>query len=127
MHGMEGSILLLQACLNHLNIYSRDLKDMKLQPIFASIFKHILDKPNFSSVLSESLQTKAINEELLQDLSDALHLSVPEKIGVGLAMSNSDDHDTRMCGNFLILIHTCTHVCYKFLIDCRRSLGVLKK
>ncbi|XP_057807321.1 uncharacterized protein LOC131021995 isoform X2 [Salvia miltiorrhiza] len=98
MHGMVGSISLLQACFDHLNIYSRDLKDMKLQPIFASIFKHFLDKPNFSSILSESLQTKAINEELLQNLSDALHLSVPEKIGVGLALSDAEDHDTRMCG-----------------------------
>lgn len=98
MDGMEGSILLLQACFDHLNIYSSKLKDIKLQPIFASIFKHVLNKPNFSSILSESLQSKAINDELLQNLSDALHLSVPDKIGVGLAMSNSEDHDTRMCG-----------------------------
>ncbi|XP_047948828.1 CCR4-NOT transcription complex subunit 1-like [Salvia hispanica] len=103
MDGMEGSILLLQACFDHLNIYSSKLKDIKLQPIFASIFKHVLNKPNFSSILSESLQSKAINDELLQNLSDALHLSVPDKIGVGLAMSNSEDHDTRMCGkNFCL-------------------------
>ncbi|XP_047937913.1 CCR4-NOT transcription complex subunit 1 isoform X1 [Salvia hispanica] len=98
MHGMEASILLLQACFDHIDIYSRDLKDMKLQPIFASIFKYLLDKPNFSSILSESLRSKAINEDLLLNLSDALHLSVPEKIGVGLVLSNSEDHDTRMCG-----------------------------
>lgn len=95
---MEGSILLLQACFDHLNIYGRDLKDIKLHPIYASVFKHILDKPNFSTILVESLQSTAINEELLQNLSSALHLSIPEKIGVGLALSYSEDHDTRMCG-----------------------------
>lgn len=98
MHGMEGSVLLLQTCLDHLNIYGKDLKNMKLHPVYASIFKHILDKPNFSTIFSESLRTAAISEELLQCLSGALQLSVPEKIGIGLALSNSEDHDIRMCG-----------------------------
>ncbi|KAI3444740.1 hypothetical protein Pfo_001405 [Paulownia fortunei] len=98
MHGMEGSILLLQTCLDNLDIYAKDLKNMMLHPIYASVFKHILDKPNFSTVFCESLRTAAINEELLQNLSGALHLSVPEKIGIGLALSNSENHDIRMCG-----------------------------
>ncbi|GFP80906.1 ccr4-not transcription complex subunit 1 [Phtheirospermum japonicum] len=97
-HGLEGRILLLQTCLDYLNIYGKDLKNMKLHPIYASIFKHILDKPNFSTVLSESLKTAPINEELLQNLSGALHLSASEKIGIGLALSNSENHDIRMCG-----------------------------
>ncbi|PIN21929.1 hypothetical protein CDL12_05383 [Handroanthus impetiginosus] len=97
-HGMEGSILLLQTCLDHLNIYGRDLKNMKLHPIYASIFKHLLDKPNFGTVLSESLRTAAINEELLQNLSDAFGLSLPEKIGFSLALSNSENQDIRMSG-----------------------------
>lgn len=98
MHGMESSILLLQTCLDHLNIYEKDLKNMKLHPVYASIFKHILDKPNFCTILSGSLRAVAINEELLQNLSVALQLSVPEKIGIGLALSNSEEHDIRMCG-----------------------------
>lgn len=95
---MEGCILLLQACFDHLSIFARDLKDIKLHPLYTSIFRHILDKSNFSTVLSESMQCRALNEKLLQNLCGALHLSVPEKIGVGLALSNSEDHDTRMCG-----------------------------
>ncbi|GER44883.1 transcription regulators [Striga asiatica] len=98
MHGLEGSILLLQTCWDHLNIYDKDLKTMKLHPIYASVFKHILDKPNFSTVLSESLRTAPISEELLQNLSGALHLSMSEKIGIGLALSNSENHDIRICG-----------------------------
>ncbi|KAL0379712.1 UNVERIFIED_CONTAM: CCR4-NOT transcription complex subunit [Sesamum angustifolium] len=95
---MEGSILLLQTCLDHLNIYGKDLKNVKLHPVYSSIFKHILDKPNFSTVFSESLRTTAINEELLQSLSGALQLAVSEKIGIGLALSSSENHDIRMCG-----------------------------
>ncbi|KAL8500295.1 hypothetical protein ACS0TY_020046 [Phlomoides rotata] len=98
MHGMEGGILLLQTCLDYLNIYEEDLKNMKLHPIYASIFKHLLDKPSFSTILSGSLRAVAINEELLQNLSGVLQLSVPEKIGFGLALSNSEELDIRMCG-----------------------------
>ncbi|CAI9769351.1 unnamed protein product [Fraxinus pennsylvanica] len=96
-YGMEGSILVLQTCLDHLNIYG-NLKNMQLHPVYASIFKHMLDKPNFSTVFCGSLRTAAVNEEFLQNLSDALHLSVYEKMGVGLALSDAENLDIRMCG-----------------------------
>ncbi|KAL6569340.1 hypothetical protein OROMI_013854 [Orobanche minor] len=98
IHGWEGSVLLLQTCLDHLDVCSEDLKNMKLHPVYASVFKHILDKPNFSTVLSESLRTASINEEFLQNLSAALDLSVSDKIGIGLALSNSESHEIKMCG-----------------------------
>ncbi|KAL3814967.1 hypothetical protein ACJIZ3_016235 [Penstemon smallii] len=98
-YGMDGSILLLQTCFDHLNIYGNDLKNMKMHPLYASIFKHILDKPNFSTVFCESMRRPAaITEEFLQNLSGALLLSAPEKIGVGLALSYSENLDVRMCG-----------------------------
>ncbi|KAL2491080.1 transcription regulator [Abeliophyllum distichum] len=96
-YGMEGSILVLQTCLDQLNICG-NLKNVQLHPVYASIFKHMLDKPNFSTVFCRSLKTAAINEEFLQNLSDALHLSSYEKIGVGLALSDSENLDIRMCG-----------------------------
>ncbi|XP_022867508.1 CCR4-NOT transcription complex subunit 1-like isoform X1 [Olea europaea var. sylvestris] len=96
-YGMEGSILVLHNCLDHLNIHG-NLKNMQLHPVYASIFKHMLDKPNFSTVFCVSLKTAVINEEFLQNLSDALHLSAYEKIGVGLALSDSENLDIRMCG-----------------------------
>ncbi|CAA2972771.1 Hypothetical predicted protein [Olea europaea subsp. europaea] len=55
-------------------------------------------KPNFSTVFCESLKTAAVNEESLQSLSDALHLSASERIGLGLALSDSENLDIRMCG-----------------------------
>ncbi|KAL6965062.1 hypothetical protein U1Q18_036119 [Sarracenia purpurea var. burkii] len=97
-YGTEGSILVLQTCLDHLSIHGKDLKNLQLEPIFGSIFKYVLDKPNFSTVLCESLRSAAINEDFLENLSNALHLSVCEKIGIGLALSDSENSDTRMCG-----------------------------
>ncbi|KAK4414642.1 CCR4-NOT transcription complex subunit [Sesamum alatum] len=136
-HGMEGSILLLQTCLDHLNIYGKDLKNAKLHPIYSSIFKHILDKPNFSTVFSESLRTAAINEGLLQNLSGALQLSVSEKIGIGLALSSSENHDIRMCGkNFCMgqiaelcanpVVFESTELIQQILMFLNRSEGLSK-
>ncbi|KAM7476295.1 hypothetical protein LguiB_023538 [Lonicera macranthoides] len=97
-YGIEGSILVLQTCLDNLNIYENDLKNMKLAPVIASVFKHILEKPNFSTIICESLRTAAVNETFLENLCNALRLSSSEKIGFGLALSDSENLDIRMCG-----------------------------
>lgn len=39
----------------------------------------------------------------IENFSDALHLSLPEKICIGLALSNSENFDIRICGkNFCV-------------------------
>ncbi|XP_059651610.1 uncharacterized protein LOC132299153 [Cornus florida] len=102
-YGSEGCILLLQTCFDHLNIHGKDLRNVQLDPVFSSIFKYILDKPNFSTVFCESLRSTAINEDFLENLSDAFRLSASEKIGIGLALSDSESTDIRLCGkNFCI-------------------------
>ncbi|KAK9274352.1 hypothetical protein L1049_019166 [Liquidambar formosana] len=96
-YGIEGSILVLQICLDCLNRHREDLNYMQLDLVLASIFKYILDKPNFSTVFCQSLNS-TISEEFLESLSNALNLATSEKIGIGLALSDSDNLDIRMCG-----------------------------
>ncbi|KAL3516917.1 hypothetical protein ACH5RR_023819, partial [Cinchona calisaya] len=95
--GVEGSILLLQTCLDHLNINVKDFKNMQLDPVFASVFTYILDKPNFSTVFCQSLKN-TINEEFLENLCTALHLSASERIAIGLALLDSESLDVRLYG-----------------------------
>lgn len=97
---IEGSIMLLQTCIDHLNFYSIDTKNMLLDSVVASIFKYLLDKPNFSTVFFESLRDTEINEGTLEKFSEALNLSVSEKIVFGLALSDSENLETRMAGKF---------------------------
>ncbi|GFS35543.1 transcription regulator [Actinidia rufa] len=125
-YGTEGSILLMQTCLDHLNSHGKDLKNLQLEPIFCSIFKYILEKPNFSTVLCELLRSEAINEDFLENLSNALRLSASDKIGIGLALSDSENSDIRMLGkNFcmaqigqLFTSHSRLHC---FRINCMRQ------
>lgn len=76
---------------------------MQLELAVASIFKFLLGKPNFSTVFCESLRNTEINEGALENFSNVLHLSVSEKIGIGLALSDSENLDTRNCGTFQFL------------------------
>jgi CCR4-NOT transcription complex subunit 1 len=93
---LEGSILTLQTCLDYLKT---DLKNMHLEPVLASVFKFVLDKPNFATVFCQSLKSTEIT--FLEKLSNLLKLSVAEKIGTGLALSESENADTSMFGELL--------------------------
>ncbi|KAL8091899.1 uncharacterized protein LOC141692281 isoform X1 [Apium graveolens] len=102
-YGTEESILVLQTCFDQLNMHVKDYKNMQLEPIFVSIFRSILNRPNFSTLLCQSLRSVPVNEEFLDSLSKALQLATPERIVVGLALSDSENPDVRMCGkNFCI-------------------------
>lgn len=97
---------MLGICFDHLNIYGKDLKNLQLEPVFASIFKYLLDKPNFSTVFFKSVRDAAICEEFLENLCTALQLTVYEKIGVGIALSYVEDVDIEMCGMPLLQLPT---------------------
>ncbi|GAB2287059.1 hypothetical protein Dimus_039804 [Dionaea muscipula] len=97
-YGVEGSILLLQTCFDHTNFYETDLRNLQLPSAFVSLFKFLLDKPNFSTVLCQSLRSTAVKEGFLDDLANVFYLTIPEKIVVGLALSEFENLDSRACG-----------------------------
>ncbi|KAL9234369.1 hypothetical protein vseg_009249 [Gypsophila vaccaria] len=104
-HGLEGSILTLQSCLEHANIYGNEVKNDHLHPAVASLFRYILGKPNFSSVLCQSLSHVAIQDGFLDEISNVFNLSLSEKIAVGLALSESDDSAVRLVGTNFCMSH----------------------
>ena len=103
-YGLEESILILQSCLDHINAYGTEVKNAHLLPAIQSLFRFIVDKPNFSTVFCQSLRNTAVRDGFLDDLSNALCLSLPEKIAVGLALSESDSSDIRLSGVFLLYV-----------------------
>ncbi|KAA8539793.1 hypothetical protein F0562_026485 [Nyssa sinensis] len=98
-YGPEGSILLLRTCLDHINFAGGDMHSMQLKPdLVAAIFRYLLEQPNFSTVFCEAVRTMVISEPFLGDFCDLLHLSVSEKIGLGLALVDSENPDIRTNG-----------------------------
>ncbi|XP_027908150.1 CCR4-NOT transcription complex subunit 1 isoform X1 [Vigna unguiculata] len=96
--GTTGCILLLQTCLDHYGYARRDTKDMQHEPILGAVIKYLLDKPNFSTVFSESMKNMEINESFLENFCNGLQLSLLEKIIVSLALSDSENSEFRLCG-----------------------------
>lgn len=76
------------------------MNDMQNEPILGVVIKHLLDKPNFSTVLSESMKNVEINESFLQSFCNGLQLSLLEKIAISLALSDSENPDARLCGKY---------------------------
>ncbi|EXB25263.1 hypothetical protein L484_010131 [Morus notabilis] len=101
--GTEKSIVLLKACFDNLNRHKTEPKNPPLEKVVASIFRNLLVRPNFCTVLRKSLRESKISHGTIENFSDALHLSLPEKICIGLALSNSENFDIRICGkNFYV-------------------------
>lgn len=72
---------------------------MQLKPdVLAAIFRHLFDKPNFSTVLCEALRSSVIGEDFLGDFCNVLQFSVSEKIGLALALADSENIDVRTSG-----------------------------
>ncbi|TYH38529.1 hypothetical protein ES332_D12G116000v1 [Gossypium tomentosum] len=97
-YGIEGSTLVLQTCLDCLSSHKTDSKNLQSEQVVASIFRHAMDKPNFCTVFCQSLRSMDISENFLENFSKTLQLSLSEKIAVGLALSDSENPETRMCG-----------------------------
>ncbi|KAJ9563300.1 hypothetical protein OSB04_008460 [Centaurea solstitialis] len=94
-YGTEESILLVQTCLDHFKIYEEDLKSTNLEPVVASLFRKLLEKPHFSRVFSGFVRRTSVSKEFLDNLSSAMQLSAYEKLGFGLALSESERNDVR--------------------------------
>ncbi|KAL4353352.1 hypothetical protein GQ457_06G032980 [Hibiscus cannabinus] len=96
-YGVEGSIVVLQACLDCLNSHKTDSTNLQVEQVVASIFRHAMGNPNFCTVFCQSLSMD-ISEDFLENFSKAMQFSLSEKIGIGLALSDSENPDTRICG-----------------------------
>ncbi|KAG5558355.1 hypothetical protein RHGRI_008322 [Rhododendron griersonianum] len=103
-YGCEGSILLLQTCLDHSNFQEGDVHKMQLKSdLLAGIFRYLLQCPNFSSIFCEAMRNMVMSERFISDFCDALQLSLYEKVGVGLSLADSENVAVRTNGqNFCI-------------------------
>ncbi|KAJ0962000.1 hypothetical protein J5N97_029828 [Dioscorea zingiberensis] len=100
----EAGSLVLKICLEQMNIDVGDVQNLQLKCHFvASVFRYLMNRPNFSTVFCEAIRATVMREGLLENLSNALKLSTAEKIGIGLALSESENLDFKMSGqNFCI-------------------------
>ncbi|KAG0490342.1 hypothetical protein HPP92_007205 [Vanilla planifolia] len=101
-YGCQASIVLLQTCLDQMN-YSGENTVLKPKlDLVSAVFKHLLHRPNFTTVFCEALPT-SMKEGFLEYISDMLNLSLSERVVIGLALSESESVDLKTRGqNFCI-------------------------
>ncbi|XP_057867287.2 uncharacterized protein LOC131074644 isoform X3 [Cryptomeria japonica] len=91
-YGLDCSIVLLQSCLDQVNLRDGDVQNMQLKlELLSVVVRHLVHQPNFSTVFCQAVQNTHITEDILGDLSKALHLSLPEQLGLGFALADSDN------------------------------------
>ncbi|KAF9613130.1 hypothetical protein IFM89_005609 [Coptis chinensis] len=104
-YGSKGSILLLQTFLDHLYFHGGDVQNKELKlDCLCTIFRYLLNRPNFSTVLCESLRDRNTTQEFIGALSKDLCLDVLEKIAVFIALSDSEDPGMKTAGKRLCIV-----------------------
>ncbi|KMZ57698.1 hypothetical protein ZOSMA_82G00100 [Zostera marina] len=105
-YGNEGSIFLLQTCLDQINLHAENVQTIPMKAaIVSSVLKFLMLKPNFSTVFCESLRNtwSQSDDMFLENLLKDLNLSVSEKIAISLALTDSQISEFRIRGeNFFI-------------------------
>ncbi|KAE8802442.1 CCR4-NOT transcription complex subunit 1-like [Hordeum vulgare] len=91
---------MLQVCLDEVLLNDREAKNLQLKhDLLSSTFRYCLDKTYFSTCFYEALmRIKTATDGLLETLSSVLELSAAEKVGIGLALSDSDNSGMKLKG-----------------------------
>ncbi|XWS47676.1 hypothetical protein CRYUN_Cryun13aG0004400 [Craigia yunnanensis] len=98
-YGIEGSILLLQTCLDHINLLGEDLQRKQfMSELFSEVFSYLLGRPHFSTVCCEAFRDVIISKKFLREFSNELQLSISEKVALGLALADSEHVEVRTTG-----------------------------
>lgn len=66
--------------------------------LVAIIFRYCLDKSYFTTSFCEALRAIPVSSGFLETLSNELELSAAERVGVGLALSDSENPDLNLEG-----------------------------
>ncbi|KAL6906403.1 hypothetical protein ACP4OV_004004 [Aristida adscensionis] len=100
----DGCTLLLQVCVDEvlLNV-SRSNNSQLKRDLVSIIFRYCVDKPYFSTSFCEALRTMPVTDGFLETLSNDLELSAAERVGVGLALLDSENLDLAMKGKAFLI------------------------
>jgi CCR4-NOT transcription complex subunit 1 len=97
---------------------------MQPEPILVAVVKYLLNKPNFSTVFSESMKNVEINESFLESFCSGLQLSLLEKIAISLALSDSENPDARLCGKYEVNFSINFAKCYSCICFLDKNVDI---
>ncbi|KAK3124635.1 hypothetical protein QOZ80_7BG0589710 [Eleusine coracana subsp. coracana] len=96
--GPDGCVLLLQVCVDEVLLNARGANNSPQKDLLSAIFRYCVDKPYFSTSFCEALRAVSVSDGFLETLSNELELSAAERVGMGLALSDSESVDLSLKG-----------------------------
>lgn len=91
---------MLRSCLEQVNLQEGEVQNLQLKlDLLAIVIRHLVHQPNFSTIFCEAVREFPFSEALLEDLSEALKLSLLEQIGLGLALTDAESSDWQQEGH----------------------------
>ncbi|CAM6014740.1 unnamed protein product [Sphagnum balticum] len=100
-YGLDGSVLLLHNCLEQFDLREGDVQKLPVKlDLLALVVKKLVHQPNSGTVFCEALQhIPSVTEGFLENLSKTLKLSLPEQIGLGLALTDAEEFSCSQAGH----------------------------
>ncbi|WZZ84220.1 hypothetical protein YC2023_104792 [Brassica napus] len=102
--GIETSIPALKTCIDCFTVRRSHPNALQLEKLVSLVFKRVLNNSNnLQTLISHALQDVEVTDDFVDDLTNALGFSIPEKVSVALALADSERSDAKSSGRNLLL------------------------
>ncbi|CAN6981983.1 unnamed protein product [Brassica rapa subsp. trilocularis] len=102
--GIETSIPALKTCIDCFTVRRSHPNALQLEKLVSLVFKRVLNNSdNLQTLISNALQDVELTDEFVDDLTNALGFTIPEKISVSLVLADSERSDAKTSGRNLLL------------------------
>ncbi|KAL0758259.1 hypothetical protein Bca101_095927 [Brassica carinata] len=102
--GIETSIPALKTCIDCFTVRRSHPNALQLEKLVSLVFKRVLNNSNnLQTLISHALQDVEVTDDFVDDLTNALGFSIPEKVSVALVLADSERSDAKSSGRNLLL------------------------
>ncbi|KAF8111472.1 hypothetical protein N665_0074s0008 [Sinapis alba] len=102
--GVETSIPVLKTCIDCFTARRSHPNTLQLEKLVSLVFKRVLKNSNLQTLISHALQDVVdVTDDFVDDLTNALGFSIPEKISFALVLADFERSDAKTSGRNLLL------------------------
>lgn len=102
--GIETSIPALKTCIDCFTVRRSHPNALQLEKLVSLVFKRVLNNSNnLQTLISHALQDVEVTDDFVDDLTNALGFSIPEKVSVALVLADSERSDAKSSGAFFFI------------------------
>lgn len=116
---METSIPVLKTCIDCFTVRASHPDALQLEKVVSLVFKRVLKNSNLQTLISHALQDADVTDHFVDDLTNSLGFSIPEKIRFALVLADFERSDAKTSGTFLFLFASSPR--FYFIFMCKHS------